>query len=141
MCPGQLEFFYDQSPNDVRSLCSAFCLLTISLRDYLNFLILTIVTTVTIVGAKPGWIPDNLNKGRFDSFFLVFCWTQLLELGGVCFLCHEVRKEEGFLMIILCIHNKHFRAATIPGCVTCTLDAYFEFMSSKQHIYTFKMLN
>ncbi|KAJ8429760.1 hypothetical protein Cgig2_001257 [Carnegiea gigantea] len=66
---GQLEFFYDQSPDAMRSLCSAPSLLTTALGSYLNSLILIIVAAVTSAREKPGWIPDNLNKGLLDNFF------------------------------------------------------------------------
>ncbi|KAL9254041.1 NRT1/ PTR FAMILY 8.3-like protein [Drosera capensis] len=66
---GQLEFFYDQSPDAMRSLCSALSLLTTSLGSYLSSLILTVVTAVTTADGNVGWIPDNLNEGHLDYFF------------------------------------------------------------------------
>ncbi|XP_031393525.1 protein NRT1/ PTR FAMILY 8.3-like isoform X2 [Punica granatum] len=66
---GQLEFFYEQSPDAMRSLCSALSLLTSSLGSYLSSLILTIVTTITTKNGNVGWIPDNLNEGHLDYFF------------------------------------------------------------------------
>ncbi|XP_050232561.1 protein NRT1/ PTR FAMILY 8.3-like [Mercurialis annua] len=66
---GQLEFFYEQSPDAMRSLCSALSLLTTSLGNYLSSFILTMVTYFTTTGGKAGWIPDNLNKGHLDYFF------------------------------------------------------------------------
>ncbi|CAL1399409.1 unnamed protein product [Linum trigynum] len=67
---GQLEFFYEQSPDAMRSLCSALALLTTSLGNYLNSFILTIVVHFTTKGGlEPGWIPDNLNEGHLDYFF------------------------------------------------------------------------
>lgn len=66
---GQIEFFYDQSPDAMRSFCSAFSLLTTALGNYLSSLILTLVTYFTTRGGSPGWIPDNLNEGHLDYFF------------------------------------------------------------------------
>lgn len=77
---GQLEFFYGQAPDAMRSLCSALALLTTSLGSYLNSLILTVVMAVTTVGGKPGWILDNLNKGRLDNFFWLLAGLSLLNL-------------------------------------------------------------
>ncbi|WMV57750.1 hypothetical protein MTR67_051135 [Solanum verrucosum] len=75
---GHLEFFYDQSPDAMRSLCSALSLLTTAMGNYLSSFILTVVTSITTQGAKPGWIPNNLNSGHLDYFFwllaaLSFC--------------------------------------------------------------------
>ncbi|XP_077236245.1 protein NRT1/ PTR FAMILY 8.3-like [Tasmannia lanceolata] len=77
---GQLEFFYDQSPDAMRSLCSALSLLTTALGNYLSSLILTIVTSVTTKGGKPGWIPDNLNEGHLDYFFWLLAALSFLNL-------------------------------------------------------------
>ncbi|KAG6396807.1 hypothetical protein SASPL_142964 [Salvia splendens] len=66
---GQLEFFYDQSPDAMRSLCTALSLLTNALGNYLSSFILTVVTSLTTQGGQPGWIPDNLNVGHLDYFF------------------------------------------------------------------------
>lgn len=77
---GQLEFFYDQSPDAMRSLCSALSLLTTALGNYLSALILTIVTYLTTKGGNPGWIPDNLNEGHLDYFFWVLAGLSVLNL-------------------------------------------------------------
>ncbi|XP_024312586.1 protein NRT1/ PTR FAMILY 8.3 isoform X3 [Brachypodium distachyon] len=66
---GQAEFFYNQSPDSMRSLCSAFALLTVSLGSYLSSFILTLVSYFTTRGEQMGWIPDNLNEGHLDRFF------------------------------------------------------------------------
>ncbi|XP_010680056.2 protein NRT1/ PTR FAMILY 8.3 [Beta vulgaris subsp. vulgaris] len=77
---GQLEFFYDQSPDAMRSLCSALSLLTTSLGNYLSSFILTVVTVLTTAGGNPGWIPDNLNKGHLDNFFWLLAGLSFLNL-------------------------------------------------------------
>ncbi|ERN11098.1 hypothetical protein AMTRI_Chr04g243830 [Amborella trichopoda] len=77
---GQLEFFYDQSPDAMRSLCSALSLLTTALGNYLSSFILTIVTVLTTKGGSPGWIPDNLNEGHLDYFFWLLAGLSFLNL-------------------------------------------------------------
>ncbi|XP_075502352.1 protein NRT1/ PTR FAMILY 8.1-like [Primulina tabacum] len=66
---GQLEFFYDQAPDAMRSLCSALSLTTNALGNYLSTLLVTIVTKLTTSHGRLGWIPDNLNRGRLDYFY------------------------------------------------------------------------
>ncbi|XP_030959939.1 protein NRT1/ PTR FAMILY 8.3-like [Quercus lobata] len=77
---GQLEFFYDQSPDAMRSLCSALSLLTNSLGNYLSTLILTVVTYLTTQGGSTGWIPDNLNEGHLDYFFWLLAGLSFLNM-------------------------------------------------------------
>ncbi|XP_074309039.1 protein NRT1/ PTR FAMILY 8.3-like isoform X2 [Silene latifolia] len=77
---GQLEFFYDQSPDAMRSLGTALCLLETTVGSYFSSLILTIVTSVTSSGGKPGWIPDNLNKGQLYNYFWLWAALSFLNL-------------------------------------------------------------
>ncbi|XP_062210487.1 protein NRT1/ PTR FAMILY 8.3-like [Phragmites australis] len=77
---GQLEFFYDQGPDAMRSLCSAFALVTVSVGSYISSIILTLVSYFTTQGGSPGWIPDNLNEGHLDRFFLLIAGISLVNL-------------------------------------------------------------
>lgn len=66
---GQLEFFYDQAPDAMRSMCSALSLTTVALGNYLSSLLVTIVTSISTKNGRLGWIPDNLNRGHLDYFY------------------------------------------------------------------------
>ncbi|XP_078167827.1 protein NRT1/ PTR FAMILY 8.1-like isoform X2 [Carex rostrata] len=66
---GQLEFFYDQAPDAMRSMCSALSLTTVALGMYLSSLLVTIVSNITARNGNLGWIPDNLNRGHLDYLF------------------------------------------------------------------------
>lgn len=66
---GQLEFFYDQAPDAMRSLCAALSLTTNALGNYLSTLLVTVVTKVTTRHGQLGWITDNLNRGHLDYFY------------------------------------------------------------------------
>ncbi|XP_037494963.1 protein NRT1/ PTR FAMILY 8.3 [Jatropha curcas] len=77
---GQLEFFYEQSPDAMRSLCSALSLLTTSLGNYFSSFILNVVTYFTTKGGNPGWILDNLNKGHLDYYFWLLAGLSVLNM-------------------------------------------------------------
>ncbi|XP_047335281.1 protein NRT1/ PTR FAMILY 8.1-like [Impatiens glandulifera] len=66
---GQLEFYYDQAPDAMRSMCSALSLTTTALGNYLSTFLVTVVTRVTTRNGQLGWIPDNLNRGHLDYFY------------------------------------------------------------------------
>lgn len=78
---GQLEFFYQQAPDSMRSLCSALSLTTVALGNYLSSLLVTIVTEISTRDGKVGWIPDNLNYGQLQNFFWVLAVLSVLNLG------------------------------------------------------------
>lgn len=94
---GQLDFFYNQSPDALRSFCSALSLLTSSLGSYLSSLILTIVTAITTEGGKAGWIPDNLNEGHLDYFFWLLAVLSLLNsLAYIVCACKYRQKSASY---------------------------------------------
>ncbi|KAF0931507.1 hypothetical protein E2562_004623 [Oryza meyeriana var. granulata] len=66
---GQIDFFYDQAPDDMRSMCTALSLTSSALGNYLSTLLVVIVTAVSTRGGGLCWIPDNLNRGHLDYFF------------------------------------------------------------------------
>ncbi|KAL8027126.1 hypothetical protein ABFX02_14G075100 [Erythranthe guttata] len=78
---GQLEFFYEQAPDAMRSLCSALQLTTVALGSYLSTLLVTIVTKVSTRNGKLGWIPDNLNYGHLHYFYWLLAVLSVLNFG------------------------------------------------------------
>ncbi|KAL5750446.1 hypothetical protein ACOSP7_025049 [Xanthoceras sorbifolium] len=79
---GQLEFFYEQAPDAMRSLCSALSLTTVALGNYLSSLLVTIVTATSTRNGSLGWIPNNLNYGHLHYFFWLLTGLSVLNLGA-----------------------------------------------------------
>ncbi|KAI3994470.1 hypothetical protein MKX01_012727 [Papaver californicum] len=79
---GQLEFFYEQAPDAMRSLCSALSLTTVALGNYLSTFLVTIVTDISTKNGKQGWIPDNLNRGHLHYFYFLLAVLSVLNLGA-----------------------------------------------------------
>uniref|UniRef100_A0A0E0M4Z9 Major facilitator superfamily (MFS) profile domain-containing protein n=1 Tax=Oryza punctata TaxID=4537 RepID=A0A0E0M4Z9_ORYPU len=77
---GKSEFFYDQAPRSMRSMCTALGQLAIAAGNYLSAFLLAVVASATTRGGEPGWIPDDLNKGHLDYFFWLMAALLLLDL-------------------------------------------------------------
>ncbi|XP_009780466.1 protein NRT1/ PTR FAMILY 8.1-like [Nicotiana sylvestris] len=75
---GQLEFFYDQAPDSMRSLCAALSLTTTALGSYVSSFLVTVVTDISTRNGKPGWIADNQNRGKLHYFFLLLAILSVL---------------------------------------------------------------
>jgi peptide/histidine transporter 3/4 len=73
----QLEFFHGQAPDSMKSMLTAFALLTIALGNYLSSAIITFIAGVTAVWQSPGWIPDDLNRGHLDYYYWCFAALSL----------------------------------------------------------------
>ncbi|KAJ1411294.1 PTR2 family proton/oligopeptide symporter, conserved site [Sesbania bispinosa] len=78
---GQLEFFYEQAPDAMRSLCSALSLTTAAFGNYLSTMLVNIVTDVSTRHGRSGWIPDNLNHGHLHYFFWLLAVLSTVNLG------------------------------------------------------------
>ncbi|CAM0944853.1 unnamed protein product [Alopecurus aequalis] len=65
----QLEFFFGEAPDTMKSMCTSLALLTIALGSYMSSFIYAIVETFTATAGSPGWISDDLNQGHLDYFF------------------------------------------------------------------------
>lgn len=78
----QLEFFYEQAPDSMRSMSTALSLTTTSLGSYLSTLLVTVITAFSTRNGDPGWIPDNLNYGSLDYFFWLLAVLSTINLGA-----------------------------------------------------------
>ncbi|KAJ3670342.1 hypothetical protein LUZ60_010666 [Juncus effusus] len=86
---GQLEFFYDQAPDTMRSICLSLWLVMFSLGNYLTSFLLTIIALVTTTEGCPGWIPSNLNEGHLDRFFWLLAGFSSSNI--ILFVCYATR--------------------------------------------------
>ena len=71
---GQLEFFYDQAPDIMRSCSMALQLLSVAVGSYLSGAVVYAVGAVTArlgYSGGQGWLPKDMNHGRLDLFFLL----------------------------------------------------------------------
>ncbi|BBN18841.1 protein MpNPF32 [Marchantia polymorpha subsp. ruderalis] len=96
---GLTEFFYDQSPPRMRSVSSSISMLTQAMGNYLSSLLVSIVYHSTTKDGSPGWIPNDLNEGRVDKFYLL-----LAALCGLSFIC----------FLIIASTFKHRRDENLP---------------------------
>lgn len=83
---GQLEFFYDQAPDVMRSCSMALQLLSVCIGSYLSGAVVWATSTITsrMDPSGTGWLPKDLNEGRLDLFFLFL--GGLMVLNFIIFL-------------------------------------------------------
>ncbi|XP_022641640.1 protein NRT1/ PTR FAMILY 8.1-like [Vigna radiata var. radiata] len=92
---GQMEFFYGQAPDAMRSLCSALQLTTNALGSYASSLILIIVTKITTSNGSIGWVPDNLNRGHLDYYFWLLSVLSLINFFVYLWLAKRYTYKKG----------------------------------------------
>eukprot|EP00879_Flechtneria_rotunda_P018658 GHRR01019581.1.p1 GENE.GHRR01019581.1~~GHRR01019581.1.p1 ORF type:complete len:740 (+),score=306.24 GHRR01019581.1:672-2891(+) len=72
----QLEFFYDQAPDVMRSCSMALQLLSTAVGSYLGGGLVAAVAALSSTAGCP-WLPKDLNTGHLD-YFLVLCGGLML---------------------------------------------------------------
>lgn len=79
---GQLEFFYDQAPDVMRSCSMALQLLSVCIGSYLSGAVVWGTQAVTSARDPEGegWLPKDLNHGRLDRFFIFLATMMLANL-------------------------------------------------------------
>ncbi|XP_077211843.1 protein NRT1/ PTR FAMILY 2.13-like [Tasmannia lanceolata] len=68
---GQIEFYYKQFPEHMKSIASALFFCTMACASYLSSFIVAMVNKNTGKGSKPNWLDNNLNVGKLDYFYYV----------------------------------------------------------------------
>uniref|UniRef100_A0A8R7UYC0 Uncharacterized protein n=2 Tax=Triticum urartu TaxID=4572 RepID=A0A8R7UYC0_TRIUA len=69
---GQLEFFYRQFPENMRSVAGALYCLGFALASYASGVMVTVVHRATRGrDGEPDWLAQDLDQGRVDLFYLV----------------------------------------------------------------------
>lgn len=66
---GLLEFFYDQSPEDMQSLGTTFFTSGIGVGNFLNSFLVTVVDRLTGRGGGRSWIGKNVNRSHLDYYY------------------------------------------------------------------------
>jgi len=78
---GQLEFFYEEAPDAMRTLCSALSHLSTAFGNYFSSVLVMVVMLITTRGGSVGWIPSNLNEGHLDYYFWLWAALSFLNLA------------------------------------------------------------
>jgi solute carrier family 15 (peptide/histidine transporter), member 3/4 len=97
---GLSEFFYEESPDAMKSLSMAFYLSNISAGGYLSSFIISLVPVFTATGGSPGWMPDNLNGGHLDRFFWMMAGLCSLNMLAFAFFSVRYRSKKASLSLL-----------------------------------------
>ncbi|XVF14207.1 hypothetical protein REPUB_Repub09cG0038100 [Reevesia pubescens] len=68
-CIGQIEFYYKQFPENMRSIAGSFFFLGLAGSNYLNGFLVSTVHHMTARNKAGDWLPEDLNKGKLDYYY------------------------------------------------------------------------
>ncbi|KAL6583926.1 hypothetical protein OROMI_003215 [Orobanche minor] len=78
---GQVEFYYKQFPENMRSIAGSFFFCGMAAANYVNSFLISIVHRQTEGSSSGNWLPEDLNKGRLDYFYYLVTVLCLLNFG------------------------------------------------------------
>lgn len=77
----QVEFFYKEFPENMRSISMSLSFVGVAGSSYLNSVLLSVVHRTTTTAAYGDWLPEDLNKGRLDYFYYLVAALGVINLA------------------------------------------------------------
>lgn len=96
---GQIEFYYKQFPENMRSIAGAFFFCGNAVSNYAYSLLISLVHHMTDGKGSTNWLPEDLNKGRLDYFYYLVAVLCTLNFG----------------YFLVCAHWYRYKATTTTG--------------------------
>ncbi|XP_058073874.1 protein NRT1/ PTR FAMILY 2.11-like [Magnolia sinica] len=78
---GQVEFYYKQFPENMRSVAGSLLFIGMACSNYLSSLMVAIVHQTTNRGGAHNWLPEDLNNGRLEYFYFLIAGLGIVNFG------------------------------------------------------------
>ncbi|XP_058762246.1 protein NRT1/ PTR FAMILY 2.11-like [Vicia villosa] len=94
---GQVEFYYKQFPENMRSLAGSLFFCGLALSSYLSSFLISIIHRSSDKSANGNWLPQDLNKGRLDYFYYMIMVLEVVNLGYfvLCSRWYRYKGDDG----------------------------------------------
>ncbi|XP_022718291.1 protein NRT1/ PTR FAMILY 5.10-like [Durio zibethinus] len=78
---GFQEFFYDQFPNELRSVGLALYLSIFGVGSFLSSFLISAIENATDGNGRDSWFSDNLNRAHLDYFYWLLAALRVIQLA------------------------------------------------------------
>ncbi|KAF2557634.1 hypothetical protein F2Q68_00013640 [Brassica cretica] len=91
---GQMEFYYKQFPENMRSFAGSLYYCGIGLASYLSSFLLSAVHNITEGSLGGNWLPEDLNKGRLEYFYYFVAGMMTINFAYFLLVSHWYRYKD-----------------------------------------------
>ncbi|XP_010477090.1 PREDICTED: protein NRT1/ PTR FAMILY 2.9-like [Camelina sativa] len=91
---GQMEFYYKQFPENMRSFAGSLYYCGIGLASYLSTFLLSAVHDTTEGFSRGSWLPEDLNKGRLEYFYFLVAGIMTPNFAYFLLVSHWYRYKD-----------------------------------------------
>ena len=81
MSVAQVEFYYKQFPENMRSIAGSLYYCGHAGSSYLSSVLIAVIHQITAKSETGNWLPEDLNKGRLDNFYSLIAALEIINLG------------------------------------------------------------
>ncbi|KAJ7945960.1 Protein NRT1/ PTR FAMILY 2.11 [Quillaja saponaria] len=78
---GQVEFYYKQFPQNMRSIAGSLFFCGMAGSSYLSSLLISVVHRITAKAATGNWLAEDLNNGRLDYYYYMTAALGVINFG------------------------------------------------------------
>lgn len=76
-----MDFFYSEAPEEMKGVCSALELVTVSLGQWMTAFLIPVANALPVVLGSGAWVPSDLNDGHLDAFFATLAVLVAINTG------------------------------------------------------------
>lgn len=93
---GLLEFLYEEAPDAMKSIGSAYAALAGGLGCFVATIINNIIKSATgnLDKGQPSWLSQNINTGRFDYFYWLLTALSIINFAIFVYSAHRYKYRE-----------------------------------------------
>ncbi|KAL0323832.1 UNVERIFIED_CONTAM: protein NRT1/ PTR FAMILY 1.2 [Sesamum calycinum] len=82
----QSEFYYSELPRSMSSIASNLSGLGFAMGSLLASIVMNMVDSISKAGGHPSWITTDINKGRYDYYYLVLSGLSMANMVIILFV-------------------------------------------------------
>nr|XP_043638850.1 protein NRT1/ PTR FAMILY 2.13 [Erigeron canadensis] len=98
---GQLEFYYKEFPDNMKSVANAMFGVTAGLANYMSSILVSIIHNSTGKHGRPDWLTANINEARVDKFYYVLAGFGVLNMIYYLFVASRYEYKKGIQVQII----------------------------------------